>query len=129
MRERHGAAGRLPRADAAAASAPPLRVPATGPVEQPETTPWTHAARVADGTLDLHYLEGSSECGVLAEVRVEETVDAVTVTLASGRPAGDRDTCGLVGYSARTRITLRAPLGARRLLDGSTTPPATRELR
>lgn len=110
------------------ASPGPLRVVATQPHDQPVTTPWTYATRVADDTFDLHYLEGAPGCDVLADVRVNEAADAVIVTLASARPEG-QTACPAIGHPARTRVTLRAPLGTRPLLDGYPTPPKRREVR
>jgi hypothetical protein len=113
----------------AAAEDGPLRVVSTAPAVEVRATAWSYARLVAPAALDIHYLAGMPDCDLLANVRVAESAEAVTVTVFSGMPADHPRSCGLVGVTARTRVTLRAPLGTRPVLDGHATPPAPREVR
>jgi hypothetical protein len=102
----------------------PARLVAVG------TTPWQYARAAGETTVDVYFLGSASGCRRLANVRVAETAATVTVTLFTGTPPErSAQPCPAVGVGARTRVPLRAPLGTRGLLDGSTRPPATRSLR
>lgn len=70
---------------------------------------------------DVVYLAGSGDgCGEPAGVQVEERDDEVVFT-ARIRYAASREgrVCSLVGTHRRETVTLRRPLGSRRVIDGS----------
>jgi hypothetical protein len=66
-------------------------------------------------------LDGGPPCTVLGRVDVDETADAVTVTLWAGRRPGAR--CGktrkLVGFPIVVAVALRRPVGDRAVRDGA----------
>jgi hypothetical protein len=107
----------------------PLRVVSTEPAEGVAAVTWREARRVGPETLDVLYVGGKPECDLLVNVRIAESSENVTLTLFTGRRAGDRAACAPVGQTVRTRVTLRAPLGDRPVLDGAVSPPERREVR
>lgn len=109
------------------APAPLVEVERT-PLRDPEPVRWQYARPAAGDAVDVYFLTGG--CVALANARVAESRDTVTVTLFQGSlPARPTRLCSAVGTEVRTRVPLRAPLGERRLLDGATTPPEPREVR
>lgn len=101
--------------------APPLTAPRPAGLTDPQPTRWDAATYVDPWTLDVHWITGVATCEGLAGVRVEETARTVTVTLLRGRVVTPETVfCPGIGFSARTRVTLREMLGARRLVDGAT---------
>ena len=96
-------------------------------LRHPEPNPWQEARLVDARTLDVYYVGNAAGCLALSDVRVTETADVVTVTLSLGmRAEVSGDSCPLGGVDARTRVTLRAPLGERRVVDGGASSPAER---
>lgn len=97
------------------------------PAPAPETPPGPHTQAV-DGyfprdarTLALNYTTGVPECyGKVGEPLVEETADAVTVTLPKLPPKSTRDVvCIDIALMKSVNVTLDAPLGDRAVRDGS----------
>lgn len=84
---------------------------------------WTRAEPI-DGERRLRLyatLSGGPPCAVLGRIDLQETRDAVTVTLWVGRrPDAD---CGgpqrAVGFPIAVAVDLRAPLGGRAIQDGA----------
>ncbi len=74
-----------------------------------------------DTTLAMNYTSGVPECyGRVGEPLVEETADAVTVTLPKSMPKQGSDiACIDIALSASVDVTLSRPLGDRDVLDGS----------
>jgi hypothetical protein len=66
-----------------------------------------------------------SGCGLLAGTRVRETKRTVRITLLTG-DAGASGQCTADFISDMTLVTLKRPLGDRRLIDGATSRPARR---
>jgi len=71
--------------------------------------------------LALNYTTGVPECyGTVGEPVVEETADAVTVTLPKNPPKQRADVaCIDIALSKSVDVTLRSPLGDREVRDGS----------
>lgn len=106
---------------------PPLATVYQGTLRALGSVPWQEARRVGDVALDILYFGSPVECRRLANVRVAETPDHVTITVYEGMvPAKTGEVCPAIAESARVRVTLTEPLGSRRLLDGHATPPAER---
>ncbi|MDQ3294870.1 MAG: hypothetical protein M3527_10560, partial [Actinomycetota bacterium] len=79
-------------------------------------------AAIDETIIELRFTTGVAECYGLDRVQIEETAEAVTVTLfTGGRPGAD--VCIEIAESVATKVTLPAPLGARTLVDGSTGEP------
>jgi hypothetical protein len=90
---------------------------------------WTNATVVGERGLDVYYVASADTCRRLANVRLAETATAVTITVYEAGLPGAPDTCSTVGFLARVRVSLRAPLGGRALLDGAAPSPEPRPLR
>lgn len=106
---------------------PPLATVYEGALRAVGSVPWQEARRVDDAALDILYFGSPVECRRLANVRVAETPDHVTITVYEGMvPAKAGEVCPAIAESARVRVTLTEPVGTRRLLDGHATPPAER---
>lgn len=82
---------------------------------------WHDATYVDHRTVDVAFTAGVAACGRLADVRVAESADAVTITLVYGStPLPEGTVCPAIGFNARTRVRLPHALDGRRLVDGST---------
>lgn len=127
----------------ASPQAPPSGVVSSGPIplpsgSPPEPTPnlispgpaldlrpqrWVKAQVEAGSSQILIHgtLTGGPPCTVLGRVELAETKGSVTITLWVGRQKDA--TCDQpqpdLGYPFVTRVTLKAPLGARKIVDGA----------
>jgi hypothetical protein len=84
---------------------------------------------VGDRDLVVNYVASIERCRHLSDVRVAETTTSVTITIVEARFPGAPETCTLVGIDAHVRVSLRAPLDGRTLLDGALPTPGQRPLR
>jgi hypothetical protein len=110
-----------PRPDAAPVGpgAPPaLTRPVRGSRER--SVPW-RPARLAGRSLLLDVQVGGPPCDAVTAVDVEETGEAVTVTVRAGKVPGARCGPGVPAILGTFRVEarLRDPLGSRELLDGA----------
>lgn len=96
---------------------------------RPTAVTWTNAAVVGERGLDVYYLASADTCRRLANVRVAETATAVTITVYEAGLPGGPGTCATIGFLARVRVPLDAPLGGRTLLDGALPSPEPRPVR
>jgi hypothetical protein len=66
-------------------------------------------------------LAGGPPCTVLGRIQLAETQDSVTITLwvGSQKDAMCDEPQPDLGYSFVTQVTLRAPLGSRKIIDGA----------
>ena len=103
-------------------------VPGMTPEPGPDSPPPVAGTQAIEGyflrderTLALNYTTGVPECyGKVGEPRVEETEDAVIVTLEKSPPKNTRDVvCIDIAYMRSVDVTLESPLGDRVVLDGS----------
>lgn len=108
---------------------PPLRTVYSGELVGLQTIPW-HGARVeSDTELDVLFDGSPVACRQLANVRVAEGTDRVTITVFEGQvPSRANEVCPAIAESARVRVSLTTPLGTRRVLDGSASPPVDRPI-
>lgn len=112
-----------------AAPLPPLRTVFNGELEGLQTLRWQEARAVSDTQLDVLYDGSPPGCRELANVRIAERPDRVTITVFEGQiPSAVNQICPAIGQNARVRVTLTAPVGNRRLFDGSANPPIERQL-
>ncbi|WP_299046645.1 hypothetical protein [uncultured Actinomyces sp.] len=78
---------------------------------------WKSWRAVDDTTIEVTYFAGPASCqGVHA--LVEQTPQAVTITLSTGALPGSGD-CMAVALSTITTITLNEPLAGRQVIQGS----------
>lgn len=96
---------------------------------RPAAVTWTNAARVGDRMLDIYYVASPETCRHLANVRIVETPTTVTITVYEAAFPGAPDICTSIGFAARVRVSLRAPLDGRALLDAAPPTPEPRTLR
>ena len=116
-------------APTAAIPLPPLRTVFTGDLAGIQSLPWDDAHVVSETQLDVLYVGSPVGCRQLANVRVAEATDRVTITVFEGQVQSSvNEVCRAIGENARVRVTLTQPLGQRRLFDGSTNPPTERQL-
>jgi len=112
-------------ADGALIGGPP-RMPVPSPSHPPLTNPRGVAVdrySVLDPThLLVSYTIGVTDCyGVIRRPLVQESASAVTVTLTrKTMPTGGGAACPNIALMEAVRVTLRAPLGGRVVLDGAT---------
>jgi hypothetical protein len=115
----------------------PAAAPATDPATEPvayeevaivpvEGTPrrvrWAHAEVLEDGTrIAVQWWSGVEPCSALADVTVEETDTAVTITVfeASTHPDDADVACIEIAMAKQHTVTLAAPLGSRDIVDGT----------
>lgn len=71
-----------------------------------------------DRTLRVRFYGGVEDCYGLARVDVEETADAVIVTLWEGRVPG-AEICIEIAVWKAVDVTLESPLGGREVRDGA----------
>lgn len=103
-------------------------VPGMTPEPGPDSPPPVAGTQAIEGyfprderTLAINYVTGIPECyGEVGEARVEETADAVIVTLEKSPPKNTRDVvCIDIAVMRSVDVTLESPLGDRVVLDGS----------
>ena len=93
-----------------------------------EAAPWELPTPPAAATssFEIDVLGGgcAADEEVLGQVSVEETTETVTITATIRKPAvSGSGVCPDIGRLHRASVELDAPLGERRLLDGSTGAP------
>lgn len=83
------------------------------------------ATPVGDGTrLEVRFWGGVAPCFVLDHVKVDETPEAVTVTLFAGSDPTQPDVvCIEIALLMAVRVPLAAPLAGRPVHDGAAAPP------
>jgi hypothetical protein len=129
------ACGETPPTSSASPSAPsnppeqPVSVPAASPTPVTPVgntlgthkTKWISATPSADGrSLRLVWWSGVEPCTVLDRVEVAESTDKVVVTLYEGQDRRHPDAvCIAMAIQKTTTVTLSAPLGSRRVVDGA----------
>ena len=77
--------------------------------------------------LTVHWLGGEPTCAPVVELGIDETDDAVLLTLVERRVERDRY-CAPAGHAYERTVTLDAPLGDRRVVDttsGAVLAPVT----
>lgn len=90
---------------------------------EPSSVTVSYAHRNADGTLNYFWTGGSAgpnqKCGYYYFPSFIETADAVVVYIADryGPNASSFDMCALTGKEYSVRLTLKAPLGHRVIID------------
>jgi hypothetical protein len=96
-------------------------IEATGGTRDTLPVMFSEAVPVDGGQrLEVRFSGGLRPCFVLDHVEVDETADAVTVTLFAGHDASVHHVaCSRARRLLRTVIELRAPLGKRTVRDGS----------
>jgi hypothetical protein len=69
----------------------------------------------------VRWWSGVEPCHALAEVRLEETADTITLTVleASVHPDGEPVACTEQALAKQHTVTLAAPVGARSIVDGA----------
>jgi hypothetical protein len=73
-----------------------------------------------DGTVTILFVSGVEPCAVLDHVQVDDTDDAVTVTLFEGHdPSAGDVACIEIGVLKSVTITLDQPLDGRPIVDGA----------
>jgi hypothetical protein len=83
--------------------------------------PW-EGLEVSGGgkTVTILFVSGVEPCYVLDRVKVDEGRDEVVVTLFEGRdPAHPDAACIEIAVNKAVRVTLDAPLGGRKVVDGA----------
>jgi hypothetical protein len=82
---------------------------------------WARARVSDDGkTVTVVYWGGVEPCEVLDHVAVEESSDAITITLFSGHDPTEPDTaCIELAQKEGVRVTLDEPVGGRKIVDGA----------
>lgn len=82
--------------------------------------PWDQAVfDPDDATVEVRYWSGVEPCYVLDHVAVDETPDAVTITLFPGHePAGEPVACIEIAERLAVRVDLERPVGDRTVRDG-----------
>lgn len=85
-----------------------------------EATPWESVSPVdAEQTvLEVQWFGGNEACFGLDRVELEETADAVSITVFTGREPGDQ-VCTMEAALKSTEVELSEPLGPRSILDGA----------
>ena len=80
--------------------------------------PWDEAKPLDDRTLLVTFYGGVEACYGVDRVEVEETDDAVTITLFTGTVPGDQVCIELAEYQG-IELTLDKALGDREIADGA----------
>ncbi|WP_432928806.1 hypothetical protein ACQPZZ_03290 [Microbispora sp. CA-135349] len=116
-----GAATGAPAAPSGAPSGTPSPVTPAGPTLHPRKVPWESATPAADGrSLDVVWWSGVEPCTVLDRVEVTESAREVTVTLYEGQDRRSPDAvCIAIAILKTTKVHLKAPLDARKIVDGA----------
>jgi hypothetical protein len=84
----------------------------------PQAGEWRVEGVTADGReLTIRYYHGDPECFALDEVSVEETADAVSISVTLKSRRSRLGVCRGLLTSDRARVELERPLGQRRLID------------
>ena len=96
-------------------------IEATGGTRDAQPVMFSEAVPVDGGRrLEVRFSGGLRPCFVLDHVDVDETPDAVTVSLFAGHDASVHHVaCSRVRRMLRTVVELGAPLGKRTVRDGS----------
>jgi hypothetical protein len=99
---------------------PPLVTPRPG-MAGIRPVPWDRTEPVAgSATLRASWWSGVEPCYVLDRVEVTESATEVIVTLYEGHdPAQPDAACPEIAMEKTTSVKLDAPLGARKIVDGS----------
>ena len=93
--------------------------PRTGLVEvQPHI--WDRVEPLDTMTLRVEFYGGVEECEGLDRVEVGETIDAVTITLYTGR-VPEAEVCIEIAVLKSVTVELDAPLRDRQIIDGAAT--------
>ncbi|MFI6742180.1 hypothetical protein ACIBI9_55535 [Nonomuraea sp. NPDC050451] len=133
-----GAAPPAERASTAVPAKPPAvaepvtTTPTTGPKKSPEPVKptgnainvhkvrWTKAKAVSKRKVQLTWWSGVAPCTVLDHVKVKETAKYVTITLYEGTaPKARNVSCIMIAIEKTTTVTLKKPIGKRKVVDGS----------
>ncbi|MEV6036187.1 hypothetical protein AB0L65_33875 [Nonomuraea sp. NPDC052116] len=133
-----GAAAPAERASTAVPAKPPAVAEpvTTTPTKSPEKGPqpvkptgnainvhkvrWTKARAVSKRKVQLTWWSGVAPCTVLDRVKVKESPKFVTVTLYEGTaPKARNVSCIMIAIEKTTTITLKKPIGKRKIVDGS----------
>lgn len=67
--------------------------------------------------VQLRYLSGPANCGLLSRVEVTESADSVTVGVYVGDIAGETKVCDSINVAYHTLAVLKSPLGDRAIVD------------
>ncbi|MBB5776423.1 hypothetical protein [Nonomuraea jabiensis] len=115
-----------------AVAEPVTTTPTTSPKKGPEPVKptgnainvhkvrWTKAKAVSKRKVQLTWWSGVAPCTVLDRVKVKETAKLVTVTLYEGTaPKARNVSCIMIAIEKTTTITLKKPLGKRKVVDGA----------
>ncbi|WP_228010985.1 hypothetical protein [Nonomuraea phyllanthi] len=112
---------------------PVTTTPSTGPAKSPKPVKptgdavnvrkvrWTKAKPVSKGRkVQLTWWSGVAPCTVLDRVKVVETAKKVTITLYEGASPKAKDmACIMIAIEKTTTVTLKKPLGKRKIVDGT----------
>jgi hypothetical protein len=79
---------------------------------------WDRAEQVGPARLRLEFYGGVEECEGLDRVEVEETKDAVTVTLFVGR-VPTAEVCIEIAVLKSVTVSVDGPIGGREIVDGA----------
>jgi hypothetical protein len=86
----------------------------------PVPAPWEKATPRGPKTLLVRFWSGVEPCYVLDRVEVEETDERVRITLFVGSdPEADAVACIELARLKAVRVSLEAPLGDRKVVDGA----------
>ena len=80
--------------------------------------PWERAERVGPARLRLEFYGGVEECEGLNRVEVEESKDAVTVTLFVGR-VPSAEVCIEIAVLKSVTVLVDGPISGREIVDGA----------
>ncbi len=80
--------------------------------------PWAEIVTLGSGRLEVRFWSGVEECYGLDRVEVDETAEAVTITLFEGR-VPEAEVCIEIAVLKAVRVSLDAPLAGREILDGA----------
>ncbi|MEU0563941.1 hypothetical protein ABZ297_00890 [Nonomuraea sp. NPDC005983] len=99
----------------------PEPVKPTGETINTHKVRWTKAKPIANGRkIALTWWSGVAPCTVLGRVKVKETPKQVTITLYEGTaPKAKNVSCIMIAIEKTTTVTLKSPLGKRKLVDGA----------
>jgi hypothetical protein len=87
---------------------------------QPIPTPWVKATPQGSRTLLVRFWSGVEPCYVLDRVEVEESDERVTITLFVGSdPEADAVACIELAQLKAVKVSLEAPVGDRKVIDGA----------
>jgi hypothetical protein len=98
----------------------PQPVKPTGNAINVHKVRWTKARAVSKRKVQLTWWSGVAPCTVLDRVKVKESPKFVTVTLYEGTaPKARNVSCIMIAIEKTTTITLKKPIGKRKIVDGS----------